>query len=168
MATDLIHTLKKVAVGDEIAMIAVLQGFHRQLFSQEEQGKIHLFLKVNVEKSHYSIYLRALLYERGLGVKSDPEIAFLLMREAAAAGNANAIYEVGRHFLEGIGVEKHYKNAFEWLKIAAGSPYYVPDAMHDLAIMYAHGLGVEQDLRLAKAWQERAEGAGYKANKMIS
>lgn len=161
MSEDIVQTLKNVALGDENAMLDILHGFQHLAYSEEVQQKIHLYLKTNALKSHYVIYLRAILFEHGLGVKPDPEMAFLLMRESASLGNANAIYAVGRYFLYGIGVEKNMINAFQWLKIAAGSPYYVPNAMHDLAVMYEQALGIEKNLALAKEWHEKAIRSGY-------
>lgn len=165
MANDIVHTLKTVALGDENAMLSIIKQFQVEELTATEQAHIHLYLKTNILKSHYLTYLRALLFEHGYGTTKDLEMAFLLMREAASQGNANAIYQVGRHFLYGIGVEQNYLNALQWLKTAATSPYYVPNAMQDLAVMYAKGLGVTQDLDEAKTWENRAAQRHFHSHK---
>lgn len=79
------------------------------------------------------------------------------MREAAAKGHSLAIYEVGHRFLVGLGVEKNYQNALQWLEIAATSPHYIRPAMLDLSRMYDEGLGTDVDKDQAKLWKEKAE-----------
>jgi len=161
MIEDFSQLLKKVVSGDETSGMTLLSYFENQTISVEEQMQVHVYLKQAARESHHAIYLRGLLYEHAYGVKQDFDMAFLLMREAASKGNAKATYAVGCYFLQGLGVEKNYHNALQWLKIAAGSPHYVAQAMYDLGYLYQEGLGVEVDLKQAQAWYEKAANKGY-------
>lgn len=163
MINNMNNLLKAAAEGDELAIQTILNSFKEQTIAAEEQEQIHRYLKA--AKTPHAIYLRGLLYEYGYGVKQDYDMSFLMMREAAAKGHAKAIYEVGHYFLEGLGGERNYENALEWLSLAAGSPHYVPRAMYDLGRMYEEGLGVEVDLNQAKKWYENAAQKGLVAAK---
>lgn len=155
MNDDLSDLLKRVINGDQAAIETILQYFKEQVFSSCQQEQVHIYLKSAVHKSHHIVYLRALLYEQGYGVKVDLDMAFILMREAAAKGNSKAIYKVGHYYLTGIGVDQHFENALNWLKIAAGSPHYVNEAMFDLGQMHEQGLGMNPDQEQAKKWYEQ-------------
>lgn len=155
MNVDLGNLLKKVVEGDQAAREDILQYFKEQVFSSDQQEQVHIFLKSVEHKSHHVIYLRALLYEYGYGVKVDLDMAFILMRDAAAKGNSKAIYKVGHYYLQGVGIDQQYENALNWLKVAAVSPHYVDEAMFDLGRMYEQGLGVEANQEQAKMWYER-------------
>lgn len=156
---DLTAVLRRILSGDESSIQEVLSAYQSKTISDTEQTQIEAFLKS--QKNHNAIYLRGLLHEYGYGVKQDYDMSFLLMREAAAKGNAKATYEVGKHFLYGLGVEKHYENAFQWLEIAAVSPHYVSDAMYELGRIYEEGLGVSVDLTMAQKWYARAAQKGH-------
>lgn len=161
MIEDFPQLIKKAAAGDDSAIDTIIIYFKEQAVSVEEQEEIHIYLKHAEHQSHHAIYFRALLYDYGYGVKQDSDMAFILLREAAAKGNSKAAYEVGRHFLEGIGIEKNDDNAIQWLKLAAGSPHYVREAMYDLGRMYEQGLGAQADPAKAKEWYEKAAKKGH-------
>lgn len=161
MAIDLLNLLKRAAAGEDRAIEEILTLFKEEKITTAEQEQIHTYSKQAARQSHFAIYLRALFFDYGYGVKKDPESAFLLHREAASKGNAKATFEVGRHFLEGFGVEKNYESALQWLRISAGSPNYVPEAMFELGQMYELGLGVEVDEGSARSWYEKAAQKGH-------
>lgn len=157
MAEDFAELLKKACMGDDEALEKILGYFYDQRLSFSEQEQCHFYLKQIGGKNHYAVYLRGLLYKNGYGVIRDLDMSFLLMREAASKGNAKATYEVGLHYLEGLGVETNYPNALQWLQIAANSPHYINDAMYALAKMYETGLGVEINLEKAQEWFKKAK-----------
>jgi TPR repeat protein len=165
MIEDFPDLLKRAVAGDESAIELLLHYFQDQSITATEQESAHAYLKQAARQNHHAIYLRGLLYEYGYGVKQDLDMSFLLMREAASKGNEKATYEVGKHFLEGMGVEKNYENAFQWLKIAAGGPYYIRDAMYSLAQMYEQGWGVDPDPAKALEWYEKAAQKGHQGAK---
>lgn len=156
---DLSAALHQVVLGDETSVQAILLAYQSNTISAAEQTQLEIFLKT--QKNHYAIYLRGLLYEYGYGVKQDYDMSFLLMREAASKGNARATYEVGKHFLYGLGMEPHYENAFQWLEMAAASPHYVSDAMYELGRIYEEGLGVQPDQTLSQRWYTSAAEKGH-------
>ena len=152
-----LQALLSAAVAGDDKALAEFLAFIEQDVSIEQQSSIHLYLKAKAQQYPHAIYVRAQLYEKGLGVKQDDSMAFLLMREAAAKGDGLAVYEVGHRFLLGKGVEVNYDSAAAWLERAAGSPYYIRAAMHDLSHIYANGLGREKDDAQAMLWRNRAQ-----------
>ena len=84
---------------------ATEQLLHTADLTPDQLDELHLYLKAKAAQNPHAIYLRALTYTHGLGVKQNESMAFLLMREAAAKGVALAIYEVGRRFLYGVASE---------------------------------------------------------------
>ena len=167
MIEDFAQLLKKAVSGDSAAMNMLLAYFQEQAVSPEEQLEAHVYLKRVSHDSHYAIYLRGMFYQYGYGIKQDLDMSFLLMREAASKGNAKATYEVGKHFLQGLGVEQNYQSAWQWLKIAAGSPHYVPEAMFEMGRLYEQGLGVSADPVQAKEWYEKAAQKGLAEAKEV-
>lgn len=161
MAKDLMQLLRNAVAGNAFAVQTIFVFFQQNSLTPDEQASVHLYLHQASRQNHHAIYFQALLYDHGYGVKRDLDMAFLLMREAAAKGNAKATYEIGHRFLIGKGVEKNYENAFQWLEVAASSPHYEPDAMYDLGEIYEQGLGVETDLILASEWYNKAARKGH-------
>ena len=160
MVENLNELLKKVSTGDEVALSDLLHFLQNQTLTSAEEEQCQFYFKKVMNDNHHILYLRGLLYKNGYSVKQDFDMSFLLMREAASKGNANAIFEVGHHFLMGIGVEKNYENAYQWLKMAASSPYYNINAMYHLGSLYEQGWGVELDREKAKYWYEKAAESG--------
>lgn len=158
MIDDLPQLLKKAATGDTASIDKLLGYFQNQSLIPPEKEQITLFLKA--QKNHEAIYLLGLLYKHGYGIKQDAAMAFLQMREAAAKGNAKAMYEVGHAFLIGEGVEKNYANALQWLNVAASSPHYNANAMFDLGKIYEEGLGVAPDSTQSAQWYQKAAEKG--------
>lgn len=156
---NFVELLKKAADGDEAAVQTLITYFHEHKASADEQESAHHYLKQTPQ--HTAIYLRGLLYESGYGVPQDWDMSFLLMREAASKGNAKATYEVGLHFMKGMGVAQSFENARQWLKIAASSPYYIVDAMYYLGEIYEQGLGIDKDLATAREWYVKAAQKGH-------
>ena len=59
-------------------------------------------------------------YERGeWSLEVDVDKAFELYRESASEGDAGGMYNLGRCYLEGIGVEKDRDRARLWLGLAS-------------------------------------------------
>jgi TPR repeat protein len=59
-------------------------------------------------------------YENGnLGYEKDSVKAFDYYRKSASEGNAGGLYNIGRCYLNGIGMEKNLEQAEMWLKLAA-------------------------------------------------
>ena len=77
---------------------------------------------------------------------------------------AKAMFDIGRMYYRGEGVEQDYAKEMEWYEKAADLGY--ADAMHNIGYMYNYGEGVEQDYAKALEWYEKAAkgGNGSSAN----
>jgi localization factor PodJL len=80
------------------------------------------------------------------------------LRDAAAAGDVRAQFEVAAIFTEGRAVPQDYAAAAMWYERAAAAGF-VP-AQYRLGALYESGEGVEKNLETAKLWYERAAEAG--------
>jgi TPR repeat protein len=92
--------------------------------------------------------------------KNYPE-ARRLYDQAAAAGYAMAVNNIGGTYEGGDGVARNYAEAVRWYSkaVAAGEPI----AMVNLGWLYEHGQGVAQDLAEARRLYETAAKAGVPA-----
>ncbi|MHB1949515.1 MAG: tetratricopeptide repeat protein [Gammaproteobacteria bacterium] len=156
MISDLNDLLRNIVKGDEPAWQILRKYFEDNLLSNNELEQVHLYIKHMSKENLHAIYVHALLYDHGMGVKQDYEMAFILMRTAAVKGHVAAMYETGRRYLYAIGIAKNTNNAEQWLSLAASSPHYYAQAMHLLGLMYQEGLGVDKDPVKAKEWLEKA------------
>lgn len=79
--------------------------------------------------------------------KESTKAIFDEARICAENGDAECMNIMGLFYTKGILVEKSYKKAFVWFKLAAG--YGFPRAVMNLALMYARGIVVEKNMSLA-------------------
>lgn len=81
------------------------------------------------------------------------------IKEIAAAGDANAQYELGLRYAEGRGgAPRDPKAAFQWFEKAANKGS--APAQYRLGSIYEKGMGVERDYGRALSWYRRAAEAG--------
>lgn len=81
------------------------------------------------------------------------------LRAAALAGDANAAYEMGHRFLEGIGIPANAARAAEWFAFA-GEHGSIP-ALYRLGSLYEKGAeGLTRDVARARSLYTRAAVAG--------
>ncbi|MFP4313445.1 MAG: peptidoglycan-binding protein [Alphaproteobacteria bacterium] len=92
------------------------------------------------------------------GVKQDYKRASLWFEEAAHNGIANARYNLGVLYHQGIGVDKDIEKAFDWYRTAATLGH--PEAQYNLGIAYIEGIGVPYDPQKAVAYFENSANAG--------
>lgn len=93
----------------------------------------------------------------------DAQPAIASLTRAADAGDASAMYRLGRMYATGSGVEKDYVEAFNWYKRAAAKGN--SDAMYALGEAYEHGHGVREDIQRAVNWYDEATLHGNKSAK---
>lgn len=74
------------------------------------------------------------------GVERNLERAVMWFEKAAAQGIANASYNLGVLYHQGMGVEADLDKAIEWYKKAASQNH--PEAQYNLGIAYIEGIGV--------------------------
>ncbi len=101
----------------------------------------------------------AAIYTAGHGgVTQSYKKAAVWFREAADAGIANARYNLGVLYHQGLGVYKDIEQAIAWYETAATLGH--PEAQYNLGIAYIEGVGVEYDPQKAAVYFENAAGKG--------
>ncbi|MDJ0614114.1 MAG: peptidoglycan-binding protein, partial [Rhizobiaceae bacterium] len=80
------------------------------------------------------------------------------LKKAVAEAQVEAIYEVGRRHLEGIGVEKSAGKALEWYMRAAELGY--APAQYIVANLNEKAIGVQRNIPEAMKWYEKAAASG--------
>lgn len=101
----------------------------------------------------------AAIYTAGRGgVTQNFEKAAFWFREAADNDIANAAYNLGVLYHQGLGVEKDLDHAIYWYRDAAALGH--PEAQYNLGIAHIEGIGTEYNAPLAAAFFESAANAG--------
>ena len=78
--------------------------------------------------------------------------------QAARQGMANAQYNLGHFYLQGIGVQQNTDKTIQWWEQAAHQNY--SPAQHNIGTAYFEGVGVEENAELAKLWFQRCADLG--------
>ncbi len=101
----------------------------------------------------------AAIYTAGRGgVTQNFERAALWFREAADNKIANADYNLGVLYHQGLGVERDLDRALYWYREAAKLGH--PEAQYNLGIAHIEGIGTSYDAPLAAAFFENAANQG--------
>lgn len=101
----------------------------------------------------------AAIYTAGHGgVAQDYKRAAFWFEQAAKGGVANARYNLGVLYHQGIGVTRDLERALDWYKSAADLNH--PEAQYNLGIAYIEGIGLEYDPEKAAWFFENAADAG--------
>lgn len=101
----------------------------------------------------------AAIYTAGRGgVTQNFEKAAQWFREAADNGVANAAYNLGVLYHQGLGVDKDLDRALYWYRNAAKQNH--PEAEYNLGIAHIEGIGTVYDAPLAAAYFEAAANQG--------
>ncbi|MET3792139.1 peptidoglycan-binding protein [Aquamicrobium terrae] len=80
------------------------------------------------------------------------------LRDAAASGDAKALFEIGARYAEGRGVQEDMAAAAKWYESAADKG--LAPAQYRIGNFYEKGIGVERDTDKARRWYEMAAGQG--------
>lgn len=94
----------------------------------------------------------------GAGADLPASIANQALRQAVAAGDPNALFEVARRYTDGDGVERDLGDAVRWYEMAANRGH--APSQYRLGNFHEKGHGVAQDLASAAMWYEKAAMAG--------
>lgn len=104
------------------------------------------FAAINVEDIHQKV--KKFFNDVTLWCDKESTKAILdEVRICAENGDAGCMNVMGLFYRKGIFVEKNIKEAFTWFKLAA--EYGFPEAIRNLALMYARGHGVDKNTSLA-------------------
>jgi TPR repeat protein len=125
--------------------------------SKEEIERLRGWVK---KGKAWAMCMLAQRYDCGVGVKQSYSKAIELFEMAAKRGIANAQYNLGVCYHQGIsGVTQSSKRAFEYFTLAAEQGH--ADAQFNLGIMYATGEGgIEQSYSKTRKWWTKAAAQG--------
>ena len=98
------------------------------------------------------------LYQLGLGVAKDNQIALQWYQKAAKQDYAPAQYLLGMMYVSGEGVPRDYNQAENWIHKAADSEFAVAEGV--LGAMYLNGEGVPKDHKQARRWLQKGAYQG--------
>lgn len=93
--------------------------------------------------------------------RKDPDLVSSLayFRMAAEQGQAEAQFEVGQMYAQGLGTLQLFEEALHWYSLSARQGH--AKAQFNLAFLYAHGQGVEQDYVKAYEWYRISHLCAY-------
>lgn len=101
----------------------------------------------------------AAIYTAGHGgVSVDYRKAIAWFTEAAVGGVANARYNLGVLYHQGMGTEKNLEKAINWYRAAAVMDH--PEAQYNLGIAYIEGIGAPYNPQLAADYFRKAAQGG--------
>lgn len=80
------------------------------------------------------------------------------LREAAAKGDARALFEIGNRYMEGRGVAADFAKAAKWYEVSGGQGF--APAQYRLGNFNEKGLGMPRDLEKAKTWYQLSAQQG--------
>jgi hypothetical protein len=89
----------------------------------------------------------------------DCKSALAIWRDAAQQGNADAQYQLGAMYWNGLGVTKNDGEAVQWLRRAADQGLAV--AQYDLGVAYRDGRGVAKNETDYVQWNRKAAEQGF-------
>jgi TPR repeat protein len=98
------------------------------------------------------------MYENGVGVLKDDDIALMYFQKAADQGNAEAMYKVGSIILIGNSIARDYAKAVRYLQKSADQGN--ADAQGSLATMYENGEILPKDYDKALIYWQKAAAQG--------
>lgn len=112
------------------------------------------------QKDSEALVKLAYLYELGVGVPGkDAKAVADLMASAAAAGNAEAQFNIALYYSQGrYGYTKDLTQSFTWALRSAEQGY--AQAERYVGACYEHGIGVEGNAEQAALWYGRAARQG--------
>lgn len=92
------------------------------------------------------------------GIEIPQAIGPVALRDAAAAGDAKALFEIGSRYAEARGVREDMATAAKWYGEAAERGF--APAEYRIGNFYEKGIGVERDIAKSKEWYRRAAEKG--------
>jgi hypothetical protein len=100
-------------------------------------------------------------FMKGLAAYQSGDYATALreFRPLAEQGDADAQFNLGLMYYNGLGVPQDYKTAVKWYTLAAEQG--IVDAQYNLGWMYYKGQGVSQDYVYAHMWRNVVAFNGY-------
>ena len=89
----------------------------------------------------------------------DDKEAIKFHRLYAEQGDAEAQFNLGQMYREGLEVAQNYKEAVKWYRLSVEQGF--AEAQNNLGLMYKNGQGVPQDYKEAVKWYRLAAEQEY-------
>ena len=173
------------AMGDHHSQLAAAKMIVEGEDKEKDMKRAALWLTMAVEADEPEVdalVLLGLMYHNGDGVEQDHTKAFLLIDKASERGSeaATAMLErmptdyiipvaeignpaaqllLGTRYMNGIGINRDFKRAYE-LYLASAQQGYA-GAQYNLGMMYHNGIGRRHDYHEARKWYEMAAQQGH-------
>ncbi len=154
-------SLTKAEAGDPDAQAALARGLMKLGGSLEQAGtgsdyeeSIRWAQKAADQGCAEGIWILALAYEHGRGVKADKQKAIEYFRQGVELGHAACQHSLGCCYIQGDGVERNGKKAFELFSKSAEQGYGL--AMKDLGRCYQFAKGTPGNMGKAIEWYEKS------------
>ena len=106
-------------------------------------------------------FAASILAALGLALRvqaQDTNFDFQAVQTAADKGDAKAQYELGHHLANGIGINRDYAKAVQYMRQSADQGY--ADAQLELGSYYGRGIGVPRNVTMAVQWYRKAADQG--------
>ena len=134
-------------------------GFQAFSAGNYEQA-LRLWLPLAEKDNANAQYNLGILYQKGLGVETNPKAAFIWYKRAAENGHTDAMYNLGIMYDHGKVVHLSTKDATKWWQKAAelGNA----SAQYNMAVEYAYGRNLEKDVDKAIMWWKKSAQQGHK------
>ncbi len=140
--------------GDDNANFQLGKIYYLKKYKRRDLNKAFKYFKKAADYHHLKAkYNLAVIYSLKQFKKHSYKSSYKLFYDLATLDYAKAQYKVGIYLLYGIGVEKDYTMAREWLERAYFKNNYKKAACA-IAAIYANGLGVIQNLGRARKLSE--------------
>lgn len=98
------------------------------------------------------------MYDKGIGLPQDAQLAVYWYRKAADQGDMGAQFLLGGMYYYGRGVPRDFQRAVHWVRKAADQG--LADAQSVLGVMYEEGTGVPKSDQQALIWYRKAADQG--------
>lgn len=156
--------LASIALGQDAACVQLMsyRWYYRRDDCSEQEAQ-QAFVLIDRwcrqhPQDHEALYLLGLVTCHGFGTCADEPASARILEQAAALGNANAMFELYIYYTNGMGVTPDADHAMAYLRQAGEAGQ--PRAMYNLGAFHATGRGVPLDPELAVEWYTRAAYAG--------
>lgn len=154
----IVELQEAVTDGDLQAAAALAQEYMNMGLAMEEGNEFFgLCLQLATAAAEANVpeamWILAQLYEHGLGVEDDSELAVGYYRRGSDLGNAACQHGLGSLYLQGDYLISDVEQGFA-LCMQAAKQGYAP-AMKTIGVCYQYGDGVESSMKTALEWYER-------------
>ncbi|MSU03160.1 MobP3 family relaxase [Tissierella pigra] len=150
-------------------IIKEADNYNKGIFSFEEIANDDIDIAEDVYLKWSDDYKRACKFLYGTDdVVQDFEDAFCLFQSEAEKGNALAMFNMGRIFADGLGVEIDMEESYAWYEKALNAFHKVEDKKswkyteYRIGKMYSQGLGTEEDYEKVAYWLTLSAKERYK------